>query len=326
MFLTAQASFSDAANNSSFASKEEQSYSDSEDSDLAESFDKKLKIRKSLKESTTSPKQKIAALASSSSKKKQSSKGGRLSIESIADSSTMDVFGMNDVSEPATPKEAPKFLIIKTIDEAKAMCDFWFDVDLDRPETTCPHFTVTHIPKQTLDKESIEIVKVTMKHLTDVRDYPLLRCWCVCKGKAIVIQTPSVPRWMLEPEIHCDEELQFHLGSSRLEDAHKTKFNDIARDADRLIQTTLLVFPDGYKMTAQLKFPAVIDGESVPAKPHELVLSLKTGESKARDHALRPISWLVRNAAKPREYLELDVPVDPEDPFEEDKVAGMPFK
>lgn len=232
---------------------------------------------------------------------------------------------MNDASERASPLAPPKFLIVDSINEAKEMCDFWFDVDLEHPEGTCPHFTVTLVPQQTLDKENIEIVKVTMKQLADVRDYPLLRCWCVCKGKAIIIQTPSVPHWMLDPDVHCHDDFGFHLGSSTLENAHKAKFNDIARDPNRLTQKTLLVFPDGYKMTAQLKFPAVINGEFVPAKPHELITTFAIG-SNQRDHALRPISWLLRNAAKPREYLELDERDEPDDPFESDKVAGMPFK
>lgn len=219
----------------------------------------------------------------------------------LLDNYQMETYNaLNEVGHRASVPDVPLFMIYKSLDEAKANCNFWFDVDITHPEATCPHLTIQQVGQQKLRKETIQIVKISLKQLVDIRDYSTVQLWIVCKGQAVVVQTPSVPRWMLDEDVHQLSALNFHHGSARLLEGHKTAFNDIARDASRIVHTTLLVFPDNVHCTRQITFPACIDGKQVKPKPHELVVDIPFGGGN-QTHILRPISWVMRNVIKPRE-------------------------
>jgi hypothetical protein len=83
----------------------------------------------------------------------------------------------------------------------------------------------------------------------------------------------------------------------------------------------MLVFPEDFRLTGALAMPQGFDGELVKGRPSELITDLMVGPSRLA-HVFHPISWLLRNTAKPREFLQLDDKADPPDPFETDKSTG----
>lgn len=231
---------------------------------------------------------------------------------------------LSDYGIKAEYPKAPPFLQYDSIDDAKKDCDFWYVVDIEHPERTAPHLTVTLCEVQRVGQEKAELVKVCYNHLIDAHDYTLCNCWVVCHGRALVVWTPSVPRWQMEKEIHGDEEFKFHQKSPYLEETHTLKFNNIARDANRLLHKTLLLMPDGYVLTGQIKLPVNFDGEQVQTVPCEKEIDI-TVFGKQRKHVLRPVTWVLRNAAASRSFYQLDEISKSADPFGADLSAGTDF-
>lgn len=310
----------DLSEDSNFDDAEESDSSD--DTKLARSVEQKLSFGKTRSPaSTKTPSKKSTPRTTKSPSNKPSLQGSRNHATDKMEAN------INKIPEFATVPEPPNFLIFKSLDAAKEGTDFWFDVDVERPECTSPHLVVQIAENQLVEKEFIEVVKITLKQLEDSRDYSSLACWVVCKGRAVVIQTPSVPKWMLDETTHMDSDLNFHHGSDILAASHMTKFNDIARNASRLVQTTLLVFPEDFRLSNGFEWGPVIDGGKVRGIPNEALLDLVPASGGARrTHALRPVSWLFRNIARPRRFLRLEERVKPSDPFEDDKQDGTLFK
>ena len=240
------------------------------------------------------------------------------------DTMNVDMLGLNEFGTKAELPDAPAYLTFASLDEAKEACDFWYHVDMMHPERTAPHLTVTHCEYQKVGKEKAELVKVCYNHLIDARDYPLCNCWVVCKGHALFVWTPAVPRWQLEDTIHTAVDFNFHQGSPYLEETHTLKFNDIARDANRLIHKTLLIMPEGYVLTGHIQLPLTLDGEKAQGKPCQKELDI-LAFGKLRKHVLRPVIWVLRNAAASRSFYSLEDKKKESDPFEADMSAGTDF-
>lgn len=232
-----------------------------------------------------------------------------------------DTFQLNERRERAKIPEPPNVLIFNSLEDAKDKCDFWFDIDLEHPKRTCPHLVVYKIASQKMKKEFAELIKIFYKNLSNIRDYPLCHLWVVCKGRAIVVHSPSVDRWMTKDEYHSDASFGFHHGSEYCMESHQQEFNDIVRNADRLYHRTLLILPVGYLCTGQLDITITLDGEKVKNIPSELDVKMDVN-NKERKHVFRPVSWILCNIAAPLKLSELNEKFKPEDPFEEDKGAG----
>ena len=187
--------------------------------------------------------------------------------------------------------------------------------------TTCLHLHVRVVGKQKIGKELVSVVKITLPQLIDIRDYPACNLWVVCHGRALMVWTPSVPRWMSDDSIHQDTGFNFHHSSDYFTESHKADYNEISQTSDRQIHKTLLILPEGRVFTSDVEAPMTLNGCKVQKNPCQLEKEI-THLTTPRKHVFRPISWIVRDIAKPREYLDLDDVATPLDPFDSDSKAG----
>jgi hypothetical protein len=134
--------------------------------------------------------------------------------------------------------------------EAEEACDYVVDVDLDHPDRNGGSFLIQQVAQVKIRSgaELAESVKVTGINMTDLTDFEAYDATLVLGGRALWIQCPTLPSWMIDLHGHF---AAFHNNDFRFAEQHQVLMTDIAGgDPRRQLSYTLLVFPGNMKCTA----------------------------------------------------------------------------
>jgi hypothetical protein len=134
--------------------------------------------------------------------------------------------------------------------KTQMFCDYVVDVDLDHPDRNGGSFLIQQVAQVKIRSgaELAESVKVTGINMTDLTDFEAYDATLVLGGRALWIQCPTLPSWMIDLHGHF---AAFHNNDFRFAEQHQVLMTDIAGgDPRRQLSYTLLVFPGNMKCTA----------------------------------------------------------------------------
>jgi hypothetical protein len=188
-----------------------------------------------------------------------------------------------------------------------SLADEIIHVDLDRPEQNGGFFVfrITDV-KASNGMELIDMIKIMLPHVVDLRDFSKYQAHLVLKGKALLIQQPTLPYYLL----HEHEELLLTEKDKcvRTEQAHSVHANRVLEDSSRLVKSTLLVFPPGVLCSVDFTTAAsATDGHKVKLYLRSLSTNSKLGTNdKETSQTFVPCYWLMRVLEDDRRLLKLD--------------------
>lgn len=198
-------------------------------------------------------------------------------------------------------------------------------VNLDLPEKNGEFFVhrISDVKVDTGD-ELIDLLKVTLPVVIDLRDFKMYSAYVVLDGKGLLVTMPSVSHYMLH-----DYEEMFGLETKRChrtEEAYTVAINNIRANHARLVKRALLLFPDGMRCSAESSAttPSSTD-QKVKMVLRDLRITDKIKLGKAMTKVTQrfcPGSWVLRILDDNRRLLKLDKNEGDDDDLET-AFAGM---
>lgn len=192
-----------------------------------------------------------------------------------------------------------------SLSDAEEACDYIIDVDLARPERNGGAFIINLVPflKIRGGAELAESIKVTGIHMTDLRDYPYYDGTLVVGGRALLVECPSVPCWMMDD--HKEHE-NFHNKDHRFEDTHQNLVTALTSEEDRLTIKTLFIFPGKMRCTNDFSSAVVVPPPGIEELRIQMV-DVEVDETPKKQN-FNPFFWTLRVIPDPgeRKLLSLD--------------------
>lgn len=154
------------------------------------------------------------------------------------------------------------------------------------------------------NNELIDVIKVQIPHVADLRDFELYSLHVVLKGRALLLQQPSVPFFMLH-----EQEDVFRMEKERCirqEQVQTIAVNSILEDPRRQVRKTLIYLPDGMRVSANLS-EKIMDGEKCTLNLRAMNKSVDVGKIKKKKyhHSFHPCFWYVRTIGESRKMLKI---------------------
>jgi hypothetical protein len=167
-------------------------------------------------------------------------------------------------------------------------------IDLEHPENN-GGFVVCRVTdgEASRGKELIDTIKVLLPHIADLRDSSKYQAHLVLNGKAMLIQQPTVPYYLLNEH---QDLLNEQNECVRSKQAHSVQVDRILKDSSPLMKNTLLMFPPGVMCSADFTMAAIpTEGDKVKIYQRTLTATRELGKSdRASTQVFVPCYWMVR--------------------------------
>jgi hypothetical protein len=202
------------------------------------------------------------------------------------------------------------------------IADETIDVVIDCPEKN-GEFFIHHIENVSTGDELIDIVKIIMPHVIDLRDFKHYSGHVVLNGQGFMISRPTVPHYLLYDyeELFGKEKKR----CARTEEKYKVEVNDIIASPARQVKRILLLFPDGMTCNADMgaTTPSSIDQKvNLILRPLAIDTTVKKGSAMVvENQSFCPGYWALRVINDNRRILKRDEEGDDDDL--EKAFAGM---
>jgi hypothetical protein len=161
-------------------------------------------------------------------------------------------------------------------------------------------FFVYITKNEMIDYEACTILTIVLPHLADLRDFENTEATIVTSGRSILLQQPTVPKWMLENQADVREDFKDTERNANKELCCDLQAAKIGR-AEYALRKTLIHLPDGEQCTSDFTADCKIeDGQEVQKNVHPHVLVLKELEELEQDtaqwarHQFNPVTFEVR--------------------------------
>jgi hypothetical protein len=129
----------------------------------------------------------------------------------------------------------------------------------------------------------IDTIKVLLPHIADLRDSSKYQAHLVLDGKAMLIQQPTVPYYLLNKQV-----------------------NRTLEDSSPLVKNTLLMFPPGVICSVDFSMTAIpTDGDKVKIYQRTSTATRDLEKNDEASQVFVPCYWMVRVLADNREILKL---------------------
>lgn len=157
-------------------------------------------------------------------------------------------------------------------------------------------FFVLQVTDVKINSELVDQIKIILPHLTDLHDFKHFQAQLILKGKGILVQMPSVPRFLLEnlEEFFSKESKR----CERTEQIHAVHTTKIINDFSRQVKTVLLLFPAGVSCA-----PAFGNDAKLTLRAMSLT---HTMASKTYNQIYFPGFWLFKVLSDDRRLLKLE--------------------
>jgi hypothetical protein len=201
-------------------------------------------------------------------------------------------------------------------------------LDLDSPEMNGEFFVhrINEI-RDSSGTELIDEIKIILPHMVDCRDFSSYKASLVLGGKALMIQKPAVPFFLL----HDHEDLFFSEVKycARTKDAHAVHANRIKADVNCQVRRVLLVFPDGMTcapVTDGAMKKKAKDKNKIKMCLRTITKTYASGKTVPREMTAQvfyPAYWLVRIHNEQRRLLKAEEEEEEDDDDIEAAFQGM---
>jgi hypothetical protein len=155
--------------------------------------------------------------------------------------------------------------------------------------------------------EFIDILKITMPHLTDLRDFKNWSGHVVLHGQGFLISKPTVPHYLLHDytKLFGKERIR----CPRTELTFKVEVNQILASPARQVKKILLLFPEDMACNAELSATtASSNDQKVPMRLRPLAIETRVkreGEMVEEVQSFCPGSWVLRVINANRRIINL---------------------
>lgn len=180
---------------------------------------------------------------------------------------TNDLFGSPSTSKGVgsfgspTKSKKKEGGMFSTLQQAIDCADDVFVADFTHPERNNHGLFIQKIPGVKKGTQLIDVVKVIVSSITDLRDFPLYKGMLVCEGRGLFLRIPTVPHFMRNQEGICKILENDTPKNQTIIDHTKTAVNAITLDESRWTRTVLIVFDDNTVCNADLSSDAVPNGD-----------------------------------------------------------------
>lgn len=195
-------------------------------------------------------------------------------------------------------------MLLLTSSFIHSLADDVIDVDLDRPEKNGGFFVFRVADVVTEDgSEVINVIRVTLPHVVDIRDYIKYKAQLVDDGRALLVRVPAVPFYLLhEHKTLFATEI---VPCLRTEQSHAVHANAILDDESRQMKTTLLRFPDGIMCSNDFSAGTHLSGEQKVSTTLRTIAGTCNIEQREWPQTFTPVNWTLRILDKRRRFLKL---------------------